>query len=83
MTDNKVGKYLLYASGEIVLVIIGILVALYIIDMSEPISDYSAFNQDGVDIYSWKKFYMVNNTFQELAKCQGLVATIDQEMKAG
>lgn len=116
MSENRFGKYLLYAGGEIVLVIIGILVALYLnglndirkdrvreiaylrniqtdlrINIAEmdryleqrtgkieaakrilehfegkPIDDYAAFNQDGVDIYSWKKFYLVNNTFQEM-----------------
>ncbi len=33
--DNKVGKYLLYALGEIILVVIGILIALYINNWSE------------------------------------------------
>ena len=116
LADNRLGKYLLYAFGEIVLVIIGILVALYINDLSDarkervrelaylqnirtdlglniaemdrylasragkiasaqrilehfngkPVTDSAAFNADGVEIYSWKKFYLVNNTFQEL-----------------
>ena len=35
MTENKVSKYLLYAFGEIVLVVIGILVALYINNMND------------------------------------------------
>ncbi|AGC78091.1 hypothetical protein DDD_2964 [Nonlabens dokdonensis DSW-6] len=30
LTENKFSKYLLYAIGEIVLVVIGILIALYI-----------------------------------------------------
>lgn len=116
LAENRLGKYLLYASGEILLVIIGILAALYINDLSDarkeraqevaylrnvrvdllrnisnmdaylasrrakiasanrvlehfngkPVADYAAFNADGVEIYSWKKFYLVNNTFQEL-----------------
>jgi len=35
LNKNKVGKYLLYAFGEIVLVIIGILIALYLNKQSE------------------------------------------------
>jgi hypothetical protein len=125
MTENKFSKYLLYALGEIVLVVIGILVALYInnqndirkervrelsyleniktdlkLNISEmdkflavrnkniqsaatilehfdgkPIDDYTAFNQLGVGIYNWQKFYMSNNTFQELIN-SGNLATI-------
>lgn len=125
MTENKVSKYLLYAFGEIVLVVIGILVALYINNMNDlrkervrelgyleniktdlklniaemdkflavrnnniqsaakilehfdgkPIEDYTAFNQLGVGIYNWQKFYMSDNTFQELVN-SGNLATI-------
>lgn len=35
LTENKFGKYLLYASGEIVLVVIGILIALQINNWNE------------------------------------------------
>jgi hypothetical protein len=35
MTDNKIAKYLLYALGEIVLVVIGILIALQINDWND------------------------------------------------
>ena len=115
MTENRFSKYLLYSLGEIVLVVIGILVALYINNMNDlrkervrelgyleniktdlklnisemdkflavrnnniqsaakilehfdgkPINDYTAFNQLGVGIYNWQKFYMSDNTFQE------------------
>lgn len=124
MTENKFSKYLLYALGEIVLVVIGILVALYINNMNDqrkdrvrelsylenikadlklnivemdkflavrnkniqsaakilehfdgkPINDYTAFNQLGVGIYNWQKFYMSNNTFQELVNSGNLAA---------
>lgn len=47
----------------------------------KPISDYSAFNQDGVDIYSWKKFYMVNNTFQELVNSGNLAMISNARIK--
>ena len=35
LTDNKISKYLLYAIGEIVLVVIGILIALQINNLNE------------------------------------------------
>ena len=41
LNENKVGKYLLYAFGEIVLVIIGILIALYLNKQSEQIQTES------------------------------------------
>jgi len=122
LIENKLSKYLLYAVGEILLVVIGILIALQInnqndlrkdrikelhylgniktdlnINMLEmeryldvrteciaaakriiehfegkPITDYPAFNEDGVKIYSWQKFYQNNNTFQELVNSGNL-----------
>ena len=35
LTENKFSKYLLYAIGEIVLVVIGILIALQVNNMNE------------------------------------------------
>ncbi len=35
LSENKVGKYLLYAFGEIILVVIGILIALQINNWNE------------------------------------------------
>jgi uncharacterized protein DUF6090 len=32
----------------------------------KPIEDVSAFNADGLNIYSWERFYLGNNTYQEL-----------------
>ncbi len=32
----------------------------------EPIEDASAFNADGASIYSWQRYYQINNTYQEL-----------------
>lgn len=124
LEESRFGKYLLYASGEIVLVIIGILVALYLNDLSDarkervrevaylrniqsdlrlniaetdkflasrngnitaaksilehfngqPIADYSAFNRDAIEIYSWRRFYLANNTYQELVNSGNLGA---------
>jgi len=112
--EKRFSKYFLYAIGEIVLVVLGILIALQINDANdarkerakeiryleniksdletniqemdrylavrtgcieaarriidhfegEPITDYDAFNVDGVSIYSWQKFYQINKTFQ-------------------
>lgn len=131
MTENKVSKYLLYAFGEIVLVVIGILVALYINNMNDlrkervrelgyleniktdlklniaemdkflavrnnniqsaakilehfdgkPIEDYTAFNQLGVGIYNWQKFYMSDNTFQELVNSGNLAIISNVKIK--
>jgi len=131
MTENKFSKYLLYALGEIALVVIGILVALYINNRNDmwnervrelnylgniktdlqlniaemdkyldirtndiksanqildhfegkPIDDYTAFNQLGVGIYNWQKFYMTNNTFQELVNSGNLAIISNHKIK--
>lgn len=125
------GKYLLYAIGEILLVVIGILIALQINNQNDlrkdrikeiqyleniktdlninllemdryldirteniegaariiehfegkPITDYSAFNADGVKIYNWQKFYMNNNTFQELVNSGNLALISNESIK--
>lgn len=116
LKENKFVKYILYAIGEIILVVIGILIALQInnnndirkarekelhylqniktdleLNMLEldkyinlrssciesaariiehfegkPITDYNAFNADGMNVYTWQRFNQINNTFQEL-----------------
>jgi hypothetical protein len=131
LEESRFGKYLLYASGEIVLVIIGILVALYLNDLSDahkerarelaylrniqsdlrlniaeadkflaartgnieaakrilehfdgkPVADYSAFNRDAIGIYSWRRFYLANNTFQELINSGNLGAISNTGIK--
>jgi hypothetical protein len=131
LTENRFSKYLLYAIGEIVLVVIGILIALQINDANdtrkervkevnyleniktdlqinihemdrylsirtgcieaaqriiahfegEPITDYDAFNADGVSIYGWQKFYQSNNTFQELVNSGNLALISNQSIK--
>mgnify|MGYP006883062512 CR=1 FL=1 len=131
LKENKFTKYFLYAIGEVVLVVIGILIALQInnnndlrkarvkevhylkniktdlqintleldryIDTrteyiesakriishfeGEPITDYSAFNADGVKIYSWQKFYQNNNTFQELVNSGNLALISNDTIK--
>ena len=129
--ENRASKYLLYAIGEILLVVIGILIALQINDNNdlrkirakeihylqnirtdleinilemdryidirtgyiesanriikhfegEPITDLSAFNEDGVKIYSWQKFYQSNNTFQELVNSGNLALISNDSIK--
>ncbi len=131
LSENKFTKYLLYAIGEIVLVVIGILIALQInnnndlrknrekeihylkniktdlkINMLEldryleirteciasaqriieyfegkPIKDFTAFNADGMNIYTWQKFYQNNNTFQELVNSGNLSLISNDSIK--
>jgi hypothetical protein len=133
LVEEKFSKYFLYAVGEIVLVVIGILIALQINDANdarkerlkevhyleniktdlniniqemdrylairtgcieaaqrimahfegEPITDYDAFNADGVSIYSWQKFYQTNNTFQELVNSGNLALISNEAIKTG
>ena len=47
LTDNKFSKYLLYAIGEILLVVIGILIALQINNWNEQRKD----NQTVIQLY--------------------------------
>lgn len=131
LAENKFGRYILYAIGEIVLVVIGILIALQInnnndlrknrvkelhylqniksdlkLNMLEldryieirtgciesagriiehfegkPITDYSSFNADGMNIYTWQKFYQNNNTFQELVNSGNLSQISNDSIK--
>ena len=129
--ESKLTKYLLYAAGEILLVVVGILIALQInnqndarkqrateihylenirtdldINLAEmdkyletrteciaaanrilahfegkPITDYSAFNADGVMIYSWQRFWLNDNTFQELVNSGNLALISNDAIK--
>ncbi|MCF7559432.1 DUF6090 family protein [Sabulilitoribacter multivorans] len=116
LTENKFSKYLIYAIGEIILVVIGILIALQINNLNEakktrakevayltniksdlevtnaeidqyvasrakramaassvvehyngkPVTDWNEFNKHTIDVYTWQRFYQIDNTFQEL-----------------
>lgn len=116
LAENRFTRYLAYAAGEIVLVVIGILIALQINNWNDarkdrarelgylhniredvganiremdaylatrqqgieaaqrilahfdgkPIEDASAFNADSISIYNWRRFYLGDNTYQEL-----------------
>jgi hypothetical protein len=129
--QNRAGKYLLYAIGEIVLVVIGILIALGINNNNElnklrkqelhylaniktdlqlnksqiekymatratavasaqtivehyegkPLTDLEAFNVHTVNIYTWRKFFQNNNTFQELVNSGNLALISNDSIK--
>ncbi|HSD16288.1 MAG TPA: DUF6090 family protein [Thermomonas sp.] len=116
LAEGRLSRYLFYATGEIVLVVIGILIALQINNWNDarkdrarelgylrniredvranireldaylatrqqgieaaqrilahfdgkPIEDPSAFNADSISIYNWRRFYLGDNTYQEL-----------------
>ncbi|WP_445750085.1 DUF6090 family protein [Polaribacter sp.] len=129
--ENKTSKYFKYAIGEIVLVVIGILIALQINNWNEnrkertqelhylknlkvdlkmnivhidnyiktrtkaiasattildhfegkPITDYDAFSANTIDIYTWRKFFQINNTFQELMNSGNLAIISNDSIK--
>lgn len=131
VSQNNFGKYLLYAVGEILLVVIGILIAIQIDNANESkkersreiqylvniqkdlgisitemdqyiasrrkiiaaaqriityfegvlITDYSAFNADGIMVYNWQKYYQSNNTFQELINSGNLAIISNDSIK--
>ena len=131
LTENKFSKYLLYAIGEIVLVVIGILIALQINNNNEirksrekelhylnniksdlqlnineiqeyisirtrriesankviehfegkPLTDLDEFNRNIINIYTWRKFYQINNTFQELTNSGNLALISNDSIK--
>jgi hypothetical protein len=132
LSENKFSKYLLYAIGEILLVVIGILIALNINNSNElkkqraqelnylkniktdlqlniahldnyiesrqtainsaneviahyegkPISDLKVFSRHTVNIYTWRKFFQINNTYQELIN-SGNLALISNDLIKG
>ena len=129
--ENRVSKYILYAIGEIVLVVIGILIALQINNSNEvkkqratelhylknlktdlkmniahiedyiktrkgaissansilehfegkPIEDYEAFSAHTINIYTWRRFFQINNTFQELMNSGNLALISNDSIK--
>lgn len=131
LLDHKLRTYSLYAIGEILLVVIGILIALQInnqndlrkdrikevhylgniktdleINLQEmeryleyrtesiasanrviehfegkPITDYAAFNADGVHIYEWERFWQNDNTFKELVNSGNLALISNEDIK--
>ena len=120
--ENRVTQYLRYAIGEILLVVIGILIALQVNNWNEqrkqrakevhylvklkndlklnideigryvetrnsqtesakkvleyfegkPLTDPDDFNLNTVNVYTWQKFFQIDNTFQELTNSGNL-----------
>lgn len=133
LARKRISRYLAYALGEIVLVVIGILIALQINNYNDarkdrvrepghlaniradlmanitemdsylatrtdniaaarriishfegkPIEDASAFNDDGVRIYSWRHYYQINNTYQELVNSGNFALLSSDRVKHG
>lgn len=131
VSENKVSKYLLYALGEIILVVIGILIALQINNANElrkernkeihylkniktdlqlnienidrfietrnnqiqsastvleyyegkPLQDLDDLTNNLLNVYIWKKFYQINNTFQELTNSGNLALISNDSIK--
>ena len=133
LTENRFTHYLGYATGEIVLVVIGILIALQINNWNDarkerareleylhniredvssniaqlgvylntrsagiaaaqrilthfngtPVENASAFNADSISIYNWKRFYLADNTYQELLGSGNFALLSNPKIKDG
>lgn len=129
--ENNVAKYLRYAVGEILLVVIGILIALQVNNWNEqrkqratelhylsnlkndlnlniaeiekyiavrnsrtasaniileyfegkPLTDFDEFNRNAVNVYTWQKFFQIDNTFQELTNSGNLSIISNDSIK--
>ena len=133
LAEGRLSRYLVYALGEIVLVVVGILIALQINNWNDarkdrvrelsylqniredvganikemdaylatreqgiaaarrilahfdgkPIEDASAFNADSISIYNWRRFYLGDNTYQELIGSGNFALLSNPEIKDG
>jgi len=131
--QNKTLAYLRYAIGEILLLVIGILIALQVNNWNEqrkqrdkelhylanirsdlnmnvaeidryigvrssqvasaravleyfngkPLEDLDSFNRDAVNVYTWQKFFQVDNTFQELTSSGNIAIISNDGIKNG
>jgi hypothetical protein len=72
MEENKVGKYLMYAVGELILVVVGILLALQISDWSE---DHKKAEQRTVLIKALKAELQ-----SDVEKLQSYLRTVDSDL---
>jgi len=129
--ENKVSSYLRYAIGEILLVVIGILIALqvnnwnvqrkqrarelhylsnlkndlnlniaeikkYIVTRNskiisanivleyfegKPLTDLEEFNRNTVNVYTWQKFFQIDNTFREMTNSGNLSIISNDSIK--
>ncbi|MBG7610788.1 hypothetical protein IU405_00815, partial [Polaribacter sp. BAL334] len=48
----------------------------------EPITDLKEFSRHTVNIYTWRKFYQINNTFQELMNSGNLALISNGAIKS-
>lgn len=133
LAESRLTHYLAYAAGEIVLVVVGILIALQINNWNDarrdrareivylrnlredvttnireldgylatrdtgiatsqrilahfdgqPIEDASAFAADAISIYNWKRFYLGDNTYQDLVGSGNLATLSNPKVKDG
>ncbi len=131
LTEGRSGKYFKYALGEIILVVIGILIALQINNFNEvrktrtkevaylknigndlqlsileleefiknrnaqissanklienfngePVDDWNIFNKNIVSIHTWQRFFLIDNTFQELIYSGNLAIITSDSIK--
>ena len=132
--EGKTTNYLKYAIGEIILVVIGILIALQVNNWNEqrkqrekelhyltnlktdlilniaeiekyiasrksqtesakiildyfenkkPLDDLDDFNMHAVNVYTWQKFFQIDNTFQELTNSGNLSIISNDSIKNG
>ena len=129
--SGRVRTYLAYAAGELLLIVVGILIAMqignwntarqergreltylanirtdlvanvalmdrFLVERRErisaarrilthfagkPIEDVSAFNADGINVYSWERFYLGNNTYQELVSSGNFAQLKNHDIK--
>lgn len=130
--DNMPAKYTRYAIGEVILVVVGILIALQINNWAEagkerarevhylkniktdlilnieeldryittrtkaiesaniilehfegkPLIDIAEFSEHTINIYTWRKFFQNNNTFQELVNSGNLALISNDSIKS-
>ncbi len=129
--ESRFGRYFFYALGEIVLVVIGILIALQVNNWNEsrkqrqkelhyltniksdlmlniveidryietrnsrtnsaktvleyfngkPLTDLDSFNWHAINVYTWQKFFQIDNTFQELTNSGNLSIISNDSIK--
>ena len=48
-----------------------------------PVENWNSFNKDIVSIYSWERFFQVDNTFQELMNSGNLAIIANESIKNG
>ena len=77
LTENKVSKYLIYAVGEIVLVVIGILIALQINNWNEQ----QKLNKEEANFLQRVRQDLVKDTFYFTAQINEGITTIQNTRK--